>query len=165
MHHEMPKPGPEHEKLAKALSGSWIGEETLSPSPWGPGGPATGRSEIRTSLDGFWLIQDYTEEKDGHRVYAGHGVYGYDANRKKYVWNWFDVMGNVAPSASLGDWEGNTLTFLSESPMGKGRYVFVFRDGEYDFSIENQFPGATDWTLFMKGTYRRGWREKGIAEE
>jgi hypothetical protein len=158
MQHEMPKPGPEHVKLAEALSGRWVGEETLSPSPWGPGGPAVGRAEIRVSLDGFFLLQDYREEKDGAVVYRGHGVFGFDRQSGQYVWWWFDVMGHVAPAPSRGTWKGDVLTFLSESPMGRGRYTYRFRaDGSYELSIENQFPGKDDWTPFMRGTYRREW--------
>ena len=51
-----------------ALAGSWSGPEKLYPSPWGPGGQATGRMNARLSVDGFFLLQDYEEEKDGSVV-------------------------------------------------------------------------------------------------
>ena len=47
--HEMPKPSEQHRKLHR-FAGNWVGEEKLTPSPWGPGGPALGR------LTGFTLL-------------------------------------------------------------------------------------------------------------
>src|SRR5215831_3482400 len=99
--HEMPKPTDEHLRLQK-LVGEWEGTETLSPSPWGPGGKATGRSSIRSDLDGFFVIQDYVEEKDGRVVFRGHGVFGWDAGDKKYIWYWVDSMGSVPAAPSRG---------------------------------------------------------------
>ncbi len=60
---DMPKPTKEHQKLSE-LAGTWEGEETLAPSPWGPGGKARGKMTHRMDLDGFFLVQDYIEEKD-----------------------------------------------------------------------------------------------------
>jgi hypothetical protein len=54
---EMPKPTEEHRRL-HAFLGEWEGEEKLSPSPWGPGATALGRSTCRLDLDGFFVIQD-----------------------------------------------------------------------------------------------------------
>ena len=59
----MPKPTKQHLKL-KRFVGQWEGKEKLSPSPWGPGGEATGRYTGRLDLEGFFVIQDYVEEKD-----------------------------------------------------------------------------------------------------
>jgi hypothetical protein len=82
---EMPKPTEEHRKL-HVLAGDWVGDEKLSPSPWGPGGPAVGRYRGRVDMDGFFVVQDYVEEKDGRTVFRGHGVFGYDAQAKEYIW-------------------------------------------------------------------------------
>ncbi|HSR65702.1 MAG TPA: hypothetical protein VLM17_08910, partial [Xanthomonadaceae bacterium] len=70
---EMPRPGPAHERLRR-LVGDWSGPERLSPSPWGPGGAATGHFGCREALGGMALLQDYREEKDGAPAFAGHGV-------------------------------------------------------------------------------------------
>src|SRR5712671_4761725 len=95
MSHGMPQPTEHHRKLA-ALAGNWSGPEKLYPSPWGPGGQATGRTSARLGLDGFFLLQDYQEEKDGTVVFRGHGVMGYDARDGSYLWHWFDSMGATA---------------------------------------------------------------------
>ena len=152
---EMPKAGEEHRRL-HALVGEWVGDETLSPSPWGPGGKAVGRSSCRLDLDGFWVVQDYVEEKDGQVTFRGHGLFGWDAQAKEYCWYWVDSMGFVPASPSRGQWEGDTLTFRSSSPRGQSRYTYRFAaDGSYQMRIENSFDGGQTFATFMEGTYRR----------
>jgi hypothetical protein len=152
---EMPKPSEEHRRL-HVLAGEWVGEETLSPSPWGPGGAAVGRSSIRVDLDGFYVIQDYVEEKEGKVVFRGHGVFGYDAQAKEYCWFWLDSMGFFPAAPSRGRWEGDTLTFFSHSPQGQGRYTYRFQgDSGYHFKLENSFDGGKTFTQLMEGSYRK----------
>jgi hypothetical protein len=152
---QMPKPSEEHRRL-HMLVGNWSGEEKLSPSPWGPGGLARGRSSCRLDLDGFFVIQDYVEEKDGRETYRGHGIFGYDERAKEYCWYWIDSMGSVPAAPSRGRWEGDTLTFHSTSPQGQGRYVFRFEgQSKYHFRIENSFDGGKTFVTFMEGTYSK----------
>src|SRR4051794_16502855 len=121
---EMPKPQAEHTKLAQ-LAGTWEGEETLSASPWGPGGKAFGRYTMRSDLDGFFVIQDYVEERDGKVSFRGHGVFGFDSNAKQYTWYWVDSMGGPADPAR-GSWNGDTMIFTSKNPQNEGRYTWRF---------------------------------------
>ena len=150
----MPQPTEHHRKLA-ALEGTWTGAEKLYPSPWGPGGPATGRTRSKLSIDGFFLVQDYEEEKDGNVVFRGHSVMGYDAHEQSYAWYWFDSMGSVPAKASRGKWEGDSLTFLSEAPGQRSRYTFRFEGAnQYSFKIEGSRDG-TSWAPFMEADYSR----------
>jgi hypothetical protein len=152
---EMPKPTDEHRKL-HALVGEWEGAETLSPSPWGPGGAALGKMNMRMDADGFFLLQDYVEEKDGRVVFRGHGVFGYDAESKTYAWFWFDSMGLVPEGPSRGTWQGDTLLLERRTERGSARYTHRLEgDGSYFFSIENSFDGEKTWNRLMSGTYRR----------
>ena len=71
---EMPTPSAGHRKLEK-IAGQWEGEEKMYPSPWDPkGGIATGRINSRDALNGFALINDYEQERDGKITFSGHGV-------------------------------------------------------------------------------------------
>jgi hypothetical protein len=152
----MPQPNEHHTKLHR-LAGTWIGEETLSPSPWGPGGRTTGRYTGRVDIDGFFVIQDYVQEKQGQITYRGHGIFGWDDRQKSYIWYWIDSMGEVPPSPSRGQWQGDTLMFEHE-PMGdrRGRYTFQFPDqSSYRFKIENSQDGGKTWQVFMEATYRK----------
>ena len=152
---EMPQPSDGHRKL-EMLVGDWEGPEVLSPSPWGPGGPAVGKMKVRLDVDGFFVIQDYFEEKDGRAVFRGHGVFGYDAQADTYAWFWFDSMGFVPVGPARGKWVGDTLLLETKTEKGWGKYTHRFApDGAYTFSIENSFDGGTTWNKVMSGTYRR----------
>ncbi len=150
---EMPKPSEAHHKLAQ-LAGEWIGEEILYPSPWSPQERrATGYSSNRMAVDGFFLINDYHEERDGQVVFRGHGVYGYDPKRARYTMHWFDSMG-MPPDETLGSWEGDTLTFENRSEMGHGRYIYRVAADSYVFRIETSKDGQS-WSPMMEGRFQR----------
>jgi len=153
--HGMPTPNENHRKL-HALAGRWEGPETLAPSPWGPGGPAVGKMDYRVDLDGFFVVGDYVEEKDGKVVFRGHSVFGWDEQQKNYVWWWLDSMGSIPTAPSRGKWEGDTLIFESKGERGESRYVLKFLgEGKYQMLLANKFPGQKEFTTFMEGTYTR----------
>ena len=152
---DMPKPQEEHRRL-QALAGSWIGEEKLYPSPWDPkGGTATAKVEARIDLDGYALITNYLEERDGSVTYRGHGVQSYDRNQKCYVMYWFDSIGEPPTEPAKGRWEGNRLVYSHKTPMGHSRYTYDFKgEGRYGFMIENS-PDGNQWAPFMEAVYTR----------
>jgi hypothetical protein len=155
MEQGMPKPGAEHRQLTEQLVGTWVGEEQMSPSPWGPGGPAVGSYTMKSICDGFFVQQDYQQEKDGKVSYLGHGVFGFDMQRKEFSWYWVDSMPAVPPAPAWGKWDGNTLVFESKSPQGAGRYTYRWdAPDKLFFKLENNFDGKT-WVTFMTGTYTR----------
>ncbi|MBI1744991.1 MAG: DUF1579 family protein [Acidobacteria bacterium] len=152
---EMPKLQDQHRKL-HVLAGSWLGEETLYPSPWDSnGGHALGKFNARIDLDGFFVITDYVEERGGQVTYRGHGVYGWDGGQNCYLSYWFDSMGGGYAEPARGRWEGNVLTFESRNPMGYSRYRYQFEtDVYYIFRIEMSQDGVK-WAPFMEGNYFR----------
>jgi hypothetical protein len=152
--HGMPRPTDEHRKLS-VLAGAWSGLEKLYPSPWGPGGQATGRLAARMAVDGFYLVQDYEEEKDGRVVFRGHAVLGYDPQDQSYVWYWFDSMGDAPSKPARGKWQGDTLTFLQESTGQRSRYTYRFEsDTRYSFKMEGSRDGVS-WQPFLEASYTR----------
>ena len=151
---DMPKVGPAHEKLY-VFAGTWEGQETMMPSPMGPGGTASGKTQARVDIDGFFVISDYVQEKGGVPTYRGHGVYGFDEQTGEYTWYWVDSMGMPSVPAR-GRWVGDALTFESRQPGGQGRYTYRFEgQNKHYFLIENSFDGGATWTLFMDATYTR----------
>ena len=152
---EMPRPQPEHAKL-ESLAGTWAGEETLHPSPWDPhGGPALGRIESRMAMGGFFLVTDYAQDRQGKVCYEGHGVFGYEPERRLYTLHWFDSMGSGTPQPATGTWVGDSLTFEQKSPMGWSRYVYRLEGGNrYAFRIDHSRDGK-EWTTFMEGRYTK----------
>jgi hypothetical protein len=152
---EMPKPQAEHQRLSK-FAGTWVGEEKLFPSPWDPkGGTATAKVEAQMGLDGFFLITNYTETREGQVTYRGHGVSSYDQDEKCYVMFWFDSIGVVSPSPAKGKWEGSRLIYTHQTKMGHSRYTYDLQgEGRYKFTIENSQDGQ-QWAPFMEAHYTR----------
>ena len=149
----MPKVDENHQRLER-LAGSWVAEEQLSPSPWGAGGTATGRVEARMALDGFFLLTDYQQEREGRVTFRGHSVHGWDPQRKVVVWYWVDSMGLPPPAPATGRWEGDALVMTQATPMGQSRYSWrLDGDGSYRFAIESS-PDGEKWQLFTEGQYR-----------
>jgi len=152
---EMPKPGPEHARLA-AMVGHWTGEERIYPSPWDPtGGIATATLVSRLACEGFCVVTDYTEERGGRVTYVGHGVFGWDPKQQRYLQHWSDSMGGVPPRASTGTWEGDTLTFLDHGPQGPVRFIYHFTSPvAYELKMETSPDGVT-WMPMMDARYAR----------
>ena len=155
---QMPTPTEHHRKLHR-LAGQWIGDETLEPSPWGPGGTAVGRITGQVALDGMFVTSDYVEEKDGQVAFRGHSVFGWDPSSETVTWYWFDSMGSYPSSPAHGTWDGDTLVLRSTSPGAEGRYTYRFEGNDrYAFQIENSRDGGKTWVKFMEGVYRRTGR-------
>jgi hypothetical protein len=151
----MPQPGEHHKKLA-ALAGEWVGQETLHVTPFNPTqGSATSRTTARLDLDGFFLISDYVQSREGRVSYRGHGILGYDNRQEHYTFRWFDVMGSDPGAPAVGHWKGDALQLQHQHHMGYNRYTYrVPKDGSYTFKLEMSQDGR-EWFTFLEGTYRR----------
>jgi uncharacterized protein DUF1579 len=147
-------PLPEHARLA-AFAGEWDGEEMVFPSRWTAGGPATSRVVARMDLNGFYLIQDGVQMRDGNQVFATHGLFTYDRDDRTYKLFWYDSLGYTPPSPASGGWVGNTLTLVRGSLRGNARHVYEIID-DNSYSLKIQFsPDAEGWADVLTGVYRR----------
>ena len=151
---DMPVPGVPHRRLGK-LVGYWVGEETLHPSPWDPtGGPAEGRVRNRAALEGFVVVQDYEQVRNGGVSYRAHGVFSWDDAHQQYLLHWFDTMG-MPPRVFQGRFENEVLALASESPQGHARATWDFREpGRYSYHMEVSGDGR-QWVPFMDGRYTK----------
>ncbi|MCI0587314.1 MAG: DUF1579 domain-containing protein [Planctomycetes bacterium] len=114
---EAPKPGPEHAVLAKQ-AGSWDAEIVMAGSPEMPGGMKSKGSETcRLLQGGLWLLSDFQGEMMG-MPFHGHGISGYDPEKKKTVGAWVDSMGT-----HLGTFEGDA------DPTGKKQTSMMMAPG------------------------------------
>lgn len=151
---DMPKPTPAHDRLKKFL-GKWKGEEKLSPSPWDPkGGIAVGIAENRSAVDGFAVVQDYVQMRDGKPSFRGHGVIAYDGIERCYAMHWFDSMG-TPPNIYRGNVEGDVLKLSTAFPGGMSRCSWDLRnEREYRFTLDMSQDGKS-WQPMMDGTYSK----------
>ena len=147
-------PLPEHARLA-AFAGEWDGEEVVFPSRWTAGGPATSRTVARMDLNGFYLIQDGVQMRDGKQVFATHGIFTFDRDDRTYKLFWYDSLGYTPPSPASGGWVGKTLTLVRGSLRGNARHVYEIIDDD-SYSLKIQFsPDAEGWADVLTGVYRR----------
>jgi len=156
----MSKVGPEHTRLHR-LAGEWLGEEMVYASATDPGGRASSHTIARVDLDGFFVVTDYVEEREGAVPYRGHGIYGWDAQSASYTMCWFDSMGSFPTTVARGQWKwtdaepGGELAFEQRTHQGYARYVYRFTGVEvYLFRIESSRDGR-DYRPFMEGKYKR----------
>lgn len=152
---EMPRPGEAHTRLAK-LAGRFEARETMFPSPWDPkGGERRAVTVNRMDVDGFFLVNEYTQyDGGGHAVFRGLGIYGWDARRARYSMYWVDSMGMPPGEVVWGQWQGDVLTFAQSGERGHTRYVYEVRDDGYRFRLETSRDGQT-WEPMMVGEYAR----------
>jgi uncharacterized protein DUF1579 len=144
----------EHARLA-AFAGEWNGEEVVFPSRWTEGGPATSRTVARMDLNGFYLIQDSVQMRDGKQIFATHGIFTYDRDDRTYKLFWYDSLGYTPPSPASGGWVGKTLTLVRGSLRGNARHVYEIIDDD-SYSLKIQFsPDAEGWADVLTGVYRR----------
>jgi hypothetical protein len=153
-HLAAPTPLEEHRKLA-VFAGEWAGDEVVYPSRWNAGGLATSHVVARIDLNGFYLIQDTRQMRDGKETFATHGVFTYDREDRLYKLFWHDSLGYYPPSPASGGWTGKTLTLVRGSLRGNARHVHeVIDDNTYTMKIQFS-PDAEGWADVLTGVYRR----------
>jgi len=153
-HLAAPSPLPEHKKLA-VFAGEWNGEETVYPSRWHVGGPATSRVSARIALNGFYLIQDSIQMRDGKEAFATHGVFTYDREDRTYKLFWHDSLGYYPPSPASGGWAAKSLVLVRGSLRGNARHVYeIVDDNTYNMKIQFS-PDSEGWNDVLTGVYRR----------
>lgn len=111
---EFPKPGPEHEHL-KELEGTWDAVMDMG------GQKSKATATYKSICSGMWLQSDFQGDLGGTK-FQGHGLDGYDANKKKYVGVWVDSMSS-APMHFEGNYDPKTkllvMTGEVAGPDGK----------------------------------------------
>lgn len=106
----------ERDVLWKDL-GVWRAEvEVYVGPPAAGGGPqrSTGTMTTTKACGGTWLVSDYQGEQ-----FFGHGMWTWDASKKKYVGVWADnMMQFVAPGEGTWDPATQTMTYVYEATIG-----------------------------------------------
>ena len=109
----------------------------------------------RRVADGFAVVQEYEQSRNGQVTFRGYGVFWFDPARDEYVMHWWDSMGS-AVNEFRGRLDGNRLTLAAPMPGGgqsRTSWMLTGPDG-HDFLMEVSPDGQT-WHPAMEGTYRR----------
>ena len=153
-HLAAPSPLEEHRRLT-VLAGNWSGEETIYPSRWTEGGPASSRVTARIDLNGFYLIQDTRQMRGGRETFAAHALFTYDRDDRLYKLFWHDSLGYFPPSPASGAWVGKVLTLVRGSLRGNARHTYeIIDDNSYSMTIQFS-PDAEGWSDVLSGLYKR----------
>lgn len=108
----------EHTKLFEKDIGTWEGDVTVTPFPGAPAQTSRGVMTNRL-VGGRWLVADFKNDSG----FEGHGIYGWDATKQRYVSTWIDSMRNamVIADGTL-DLPNRTMTYAFEISHG-GRTI------------------------------------------
>lgn len=148
--------GPELQLLGKDV-GEWDATITVTPGPGAAPQESTGRMVCRLISGGRWLLTDFKNHTTG---FEGHGVYGYDAARKRYVGTWVDDM-RTDLHVGEGQWDdtSQTLTYTWSATLPDGRAVTwketSERVSENERVFRVLFPGPGGEFEMMRAFYRR----------
>ncbi|MDZ4817836.1 MAG: DUF1579 family protein [Planctomycetota bacterium] len=114
-----------------------------------------GTETNRPILDGLWLESTMECNFLGGKKFKGHGIFGYDSLKKKYVGTWYDNMSTVAATLE-GEFDPetntNTMTYETRDASGRAinqKHTTVYKeDGHKLFTIA--MPDPEDATKFKK---------------
>jgi len=157
----MPQASAEHQGLEYEV-GTWDAESQFWMTP--DTEPLVSKAiEINKMLGTMWLISDYQGDMGGISFF-GHGQFGYDPNKKKYVGTWIDSMSPYL-SVMEGTMDPTTkiLTMISKGidPMTGQESVskMVSTPIDHDhkkFEIFAPVPGKKgEWWKKMEISYTR----------
>ena len=104
---QMPKPGPEHQRLHYFV-GNWYTEVETKPGPMGPGGRTT-ITEHNEMLGDFFVIF-HRDERDATGPVKEIGIMGYDPEQKVYTYEQFSDQGERV--TATGTVSGDTWVLL-----------------------------------------------------
>ena len=102
----MPKPTPEHERLAKGV-GTW--DATIKSWMQGPDAEpmvSKGVEMVKLMPGGLWSLSEF-HGKFGDADFHGAGQTGYDPAKKKYIGTWVDSM-ETSITMMEGDFDPQT---------------------------------------------------------
>jgi len=114
----VPQPGPAHEVLKRDV-GVWDTTLDIVPGPGMPPMTMTG-VETNTLFAGRWLLTEFKSDMMG-QPFEGHGIGGWDPQKKSYVSAWADTMAtSVSRGEATFDAATDTMTGWMEvqDPMG-----------------------------------------------
>jgi len=158
----LPKPTPEHERLAKDV-GTW--DATVKSWMRGPDSEplvSQGVEVVKLLPGGLWVHTEFTG-KFGDQGFHGLGQTGYDTRKGKYVGTWVDSMSTDIMTME-GDYDSatRTATFYAKGtdPAGKAYDAKMVAKNENDdnrvFTMSMKSDETKgEYVKMMEITYKR----------
>ena len=151
----LPKPGPEHQKLAY-FAGKWQSEGDMKPSTFGPGGKFTYTQNCEW-FDGNFALVCHSDAAMQTGPVKGLSIMGWDPAAKTYTY--FSTNSWGQGTFSRGTVEGDTWTWNNESKTnGKPAVVrFTLKQVSPDVATYKfeMGPAGEALKLMMDGTQTR----------
>jgi hypothetical protein len=154
-----PQPTEIHKEMVKADQGVW--DATMKAYFAGPNQPPSefkGIETVRSMADGMFLVSDFEADFVGGKKFKGHGISGYDTQKKKLVGVWADNMGTGIGTLE-GDYVPNsktvTMWFESLDPMTgkmrKDKHVTEYKaEGHKVYTIFMAMGGGNEQVKLME---------------
>jgi hypothetical protein len=152
---EFPQPGPEHKKLQE-IEGTWDAVMEIN------GQKTKAKAVYKPICGGMWMESDFEGDLGGIK-FQGHGLDGYNQQKKKYVGVWVDSMSS-APLHMEGNYDEKSkllvMTGDSVGPDGspqKFKTTTETKDKDhFTFKMYMVTPGGQEELAFMIEYTRRG---------
>jgi hypothetical protein len=128
---QLGRPRAEH-KILNLFAGGWKAESLYKDEDMGEF-KALGRETSELVCTGKWLVQDLEAEVLG-APYRGHGILGFDPNKRRYVGVWIDdQLDHLSLSEGSWDRDARQLTMYAQTRDRYGKpaaqkMVTTFRD-------------------------------------
>jgi uncharacterized repeat protein (TIGR03803 family) len=127
-----PKPGPQIEKLLRALEGTWSIKEKLAPDTASPNGAAGVGGIVWSAGPGGYSVVENYHSKEGGRTITGLGVFWWDEVAQGYRTIWCDSTnpGGCINFKNVAKWEGSQLVLVEGYEVNGKKFTFkeVFSD-------------------------------------
>ena len=157
----MPKATAEHEGFAYEI-GTWDAKTKMWMAPGTE--PMVGKAvETNKMLGTMWMVSDFQGEVMG-MPFTGHGQFGYDPHKKKYVGTWIDTFSpHLSVMEGTMDEKTKTLTMMSKGfdpRLGKevtSKMVSTIIDHDHKkFQIFMPVEGKEgEWRMHLEIEYTR----------
>lgn len=154
---QVPQAGAEHAVFQKDV-GTWDAQVEVRPGAGVAPQSSKGVMVSRLICGSQWLVMDFKIESSD---FEGHGLYGWDPAKKKYVGTWVDSMRTTLAQAE-GTWDAatRTMTFWNELKLPNGnlmRWREVTETRDADTQVFRSFMPTPDGKEFetLTVTYTR----------
>jgi hypothetical protein len=121
---EMPKPGPEAQKLY-SMVGTWSATIKTEPGPWMPkGGTDKGSMIVKKGPGGFSVVQDF-KSNGSFGAFMGHGNIWWDKNAGHYGDLWCDSMAGCTMASTKMESDKKWSTDMNGEMNGKKVHTVI----------------------------------------